>query len=212
MATDRKAFIKIEKESLSELVSINDFEKLIGFEFLQTLRFESENLLSKIRSEIESLHKKGDLTVQQKWFGSYFKSEIQYPVIPDVFLKFINPEIGWGVFANRDFKKMECICQYSGVVRKSKRADKTNAYCFEYTLTNGVKTPFTIDAQDAGGISRFINHSEKPNLQSSLATIDNLNYVLLIANSDLKKGQQLCYDYGPDYWEYRQAPIDILKL
>ena len=212
MATNTQAFIKIEKGSNPELVLIKDFELLIGFEFLQKLQYQPEKLSSKIRSQIEGLYKKGHLSVQQIWFGSYYKSEILHPQIPDIVLKFINPELGWGVFADRDFKKMEMICQYSGILRKSKKEDKTNAYCFEYTLANGIKTPFTIDAQECGGISRFINHSQKPNLQSSLATIDFLNYILLIANKDIKKGEQLCYDYGPDYWSQRQPPVDISKI
>ena len=129
--------------------------------------------------------------------------------IPDVIIRYINPVLGWGVFAARDFRKMEFIAEYSGLVRKSRKSDKTNAYCFEYTLANGVKTPYTIDAQDKGGIGRMINHSVHANLQSSLATIDFLNHVVLITSRPIKKGEQLCYDYGPDYWSHREKSVDI---
>ena len=78
-----------------------------------------------------------------------------------------------------------------------------NAYCFGYILANDVKTPYTIDAQDIGSIARFINHSETPNLISTLATIDFINHILLITNEPISKGQQLCYNYGEAYWSQR---------
>lgn len=189
--------------------AIEEWEKLTGAIFSSTLQFETEIIKEKIRNKIEKLYRKGELTRQQLWFGSYFKKEMESPFIPDVELRYIDSTFGYGVFAARDFAKYEFIAEYSGLVRKSRRSDKTNAYCFEYTLANGVKTPYTIDAEIQGGIGRMVNHSQNPNLQSSLATIDFLNHIILITSRPIKKGEQLCYDYGDDYWAHREKPILI---
>lgn len=186
-----------------------NWKKITDTTFSNQLEFENEGVRNKIHKKIEKLYKKGELTRQQLWFGAFYKKEIESLFIPDVEIRFINDRLGWGVFAARDFAKCEFIAQYSGRVRKSRRSDRTNAYCFEYTLANGVKTPYTVDAQDQGGIGRMINHSEYPNLQSSLATIDFINYIILITNRPVRKGEQFCYDYGPDYWSHREKPISI---
>jgi SET domain-containing protein len=188
---------------------VNNWEKISDAKFSNQLEFEKVSIREKIRKKIEKLYKKGELTRQQLWFGAFFKKEIESFFLPDIEIRFINKTLGFGVFAARDFKKMEFIAQYTGVVRKSRKSDRTNAYCFEYTLANGVKTPYTVDAQDQGGIGRLINHSETPNLQSSLATIDFLNYIVLITSRPVRKGEQFCYDYGPDYWSHREKPINL---
>lgn len=206
----QKNRILTEKEGKETSLSIEEFEKRMGIAFIQRLEFASDSILSKIRRKTEKLYRKGELSRQQLWFGSFYKSEIESPSIPDVIVRYIDPQIGWGVFANRDFKKMEFIAAYTGVLRKSKWSDRRNAYCFEYTLASGVKTRYTIDAQDKGGIARFFNHSKSPNLLSSIATIDFVNYVILIASKPILKGAQLCYDYGPDYWRKREAPSELL--
>lgn len=188
---------------------LKDWEKITDAKFSNELIFENLKIREKIRKKIEKLYKKGELTRQQLWFGAYFRKEIESLFIPDIEIRFINKTLGYGVFAKRDFSKLEFIAQYSGLVRKSRRSDRMNAYCFEYLLANGVKTAYTVDAQDQGGIGRMINHSENPNLQSSLATIDFLNHIVLITSRPVKKGEQLCYDYGPDYWSHREKPIHL---
>lgn len=199
----------IENEGKQDLITIEEWETIAQASFSTTLDFDTPSIREKIIKKTEKLYKNGDLSRQQIWFGSYFKPELSSLFIPDVVIRYIDPIFGWGVFANRDFKKMEFIAEYSGLVRKAKRSDRTNAYCFEYTLAGGVKTPYTIDAQDKGGIGRLINHSTSPNLQSSLATVDFISHVILITNQPIKKGTQLSYDYGPDYWSKREAPLSI---
>lgn len=201
--------ILVQHEGQEKKMSILDFSKLMQVTYSNDLQFEKEGDLLKVKSKLKKLHKKGDLTLQQIWFGHYFEKEIKEGLIPDVVVKYVSPIVGFGIFANRDFKKMEFIAHYSGKVRKRKRSDKGNAYCFEYTLSSGVKTPFTIDAQDVGSIGRLINHSQNPNLTSALATIDWLNYVIFITKRPISKGEQLFYDYGDAYWVKRENPLEL---
>lgn len=194
-----------EKEGRT--LPLDEFEKLTGAKWLQRLEFGE--LFPKMVKEGSRLHKKGEMTLEQLWLGRYYQKELTTLPEPDITIRWIDPLLGWGVFANRPFKKMEFIAEYAGRVRKRERRDTKNGYCFEYVLVQGIKSPYTIDALEQGGVSRYINHSEKPNLNSSLATLNDISHVILYAKEPIAKGEQLCYDYGPDYWAKRAAPLPL---
>jgi uncharacterized protein len=195
-----------EKEG--HTLTLPEFEKLTGVKWEPQLDFD-DSVLSHITKEALKLHKKGEMTLEQLWLGRYFQKEISSSYVPDIAIRWIDPTLGWGVFAMRDFKKMQFIAEYTGKLRKRRREDVKNAYCFEYVVAQGFRSPYTIDALDQGAVARYINHSETPNLNSSLATFDNISHVVLYAKEPIAKGAQLCYDYGPDYWSKRTAPIPL---
>lgn len=199
--------LRVDRGNGEETIASSEFEKWTGAAFIPQLDLGDFSTLSDIAKRTQKLYKKGELTREQLWLGSYFRKEILQPPVPDVVLRHIGPEVGWGVFAARGLKKMTYIAEYSGKLRKRRRSDRTNAYCFEYVSAQGHRTPYTIDALDQGGISRYINHSEKPNLLSALATIDFISHVILIVNEPIPKGAQLTYDYGSDYWAHRPKPV-----
>lgn len=184
-------------------------EHLTGVKWVPQLDFEDPSILLRLTKEGAKLHKKGEMTLEQIWLGRYFQKEILSQKMPDVEVRWIDPILGWGVFALRDFKKMEFIAEYTGKVRKRGRGDTKNSYCFEYIIAPGYKTPYTIDAMEQGGLSRYINHSSTPNLLSALATFDHISHVVLYTKEPIAKGTQLCYDYGPDYWSKRTPPIEL---
>lgn len=196
-----------EKEG--KQLTLEEFEKLAGAKWIPQLDFEDFHIFSDIAKDALKLHKKGEMTLEQLWLGKYFKKEILSCHMPDVAIRWIDPLLGWGVFALRDFKKMEFVAEYTGKVRKRKKTDVKNAYCFEYVVVQGIHSPYTIDALDQGGVGRYLNHSFNPNLNSSLATFENVSHVILYAKEPIAKGSQLCYDYGPDYWSKRTAPISL---
>lgn len=102
---------------------------------------------------------------------------------------------------------MEFISEYSGLVRKRNKHDSKNSYCFEYLLAPGFDTPYIIDAREQGGFARYINHSNTPNLYSAFTLVDDFPHVVIYTAVKIAKGTQLCYDYGPDYWKRRKAPL-----
>jgi hypothetical protein len=209
-----KIIVKLQKlcmifEKEKTLLSLSEFEKLTGARWISSLIFEDVTLLSSITKVGEKLYKKREMSREQLWLGQYYQKEILSKFEPEVAIRWVDSVLGWGVFALRDFKKMEFIAEYVGKVRKRKRTDRKNAYCFEYILAPGIRSVYTIDALEQGGVARYINHSSKPNLLSSLATYNNLSHVILYAKEPIAKGEQLCYDYGPDYWAKRRAPFLI---
>lgn len=196
-----------EKEG--NLLTLEQFEKHTGAKWAPELAFEDPSIPSFIAREAKKLYEKGEMTLEQLWLGRYFQKEINSRLIPDVSIRWIDHHVGWGVFAMKDFKKMQFIAEYTGRIRKRRKADVKNAYCFEYVVVQGFRSPYTIDAIDQGGLARYINHSDTPNLNSSLATYDDMSHVVLYAKEPIAKGSQLCYDYGPDYWSKRKAPLPL---
>ena len=212
----------MEKEGEGRWVPAKEIFSITGAHFVPWLEMQPATLLSickrgkKLRgpSPWDWLRTfwgfpRREIGRKQIWRGSYFQKEIESLYVSDVTLRWINPEIGWGVFARRNFKAGEYIAEYTGVVRKRKRSDEQNGYCFEYVHLSGEKTSFLIDARESGGISRYINHSEEGNLEPKLATIGTVTHVLLLTKKSIQKGEQLCYDYGPAYWAHRPRPVSL---
>lgn len=196
-----------EKEG--KILSLTEFEKWTGTRWIFELEFEDLNDLSAIQKMGAKLHKNGSLSTQQLWFGRYFQKEILSRTMPELSIRWISSDMGWGVFTDRPIQKMEFIAEYVGQVRKKRKADSKNSYCFEYTIAESASTPYNIDARERGGVARYINHSAHPNLQSALATFDDVSHVILYAKEPIAKGAQLCYDYGLDYWSKRTAPVSL---
>lgn len=203
--------IKVEKEGEERFYSVPEFEALSGAAFIPQLEFDHFSTFQDIVQRLQKAHKKKAISREQMWRGSYYKNEILTSYFPKVSIRWINESVGWGVFAEKTFKQMEFVAQYSGRVRKRVREDRKNAYGFEYLAAPFVPTPYVIDAQDQGGLARFINHSSRPNLHSLLATLDWVNYVIFIAAEPIPKGAQLFFDYGPDYWSARIRALDLRK-
>ncbi len=204
-----KGDVQIEKDGLQRAVSIEEFEALTQVLFIPPLDFDDFSLFLKIQKQVQKLLIKKEIPPEQLWLGSYYRSEILKPSIPDIIFRWVDPVIGWGVFAGRDFKKREYISEYGGKLRKKSRLDAKNAYCFEYIAAPGIYTSYTIDAREQGGVGRFINHSYQPNLLSTLATVDGMNHVIFIVKEPIAKGMQLLYDYGADYWKSRTGPLNL---
>lgn len=209
MVVRRRKFleIKIEKQNILYNVSIEEFEKEMEIKYLEKLVFENEKNLKWALKRCAKSLKRGDIEKEEMWLGYYFDKEINNGFVNSVFLKWIDPVLGYGLFADREFQKGTYICEYVGSVKKFRRSDLKNPYCFEYVAGYGIETPLTIDAREQGNLARFINHSNKPNIIPELAFTGGLIHVILRTSQFVAKGNELTYDYGPKYWSKRESPI-----
>jgi SET domain-containing protein len=198
--------LRFEKDGLE--ITLDVFLEHVKISWIYQYKVD-EKILQEIDIDFTKCRQKNLFSQSQNWLGVYFKNEILSDYMPDVTIRWIDNKIGWGVFANRDFKKMQFVAVYSGNLRKKSKKDSKNSYCFEYVIAEGIATSYTIDALDCGGVSRFINHSTNANLSSSVATVSNRSYIILYTKKSIAKGEQLCYDYGPDYWSKRSKPLEI---
>jgi histone-lysine N-methyltransferase SETD8 len=112
---------------------------------------------------------------------------------------------GKGVFAVKEFKKGDLVCEYSGQLLNKKEADKQEKEyegkpecgCYMYYFKFNGKTMCVDATKDNGQLGRLLNHSKtKANVVTKLFEIDRLPYLALLAKRDVSIGEELVYDYG----------------
>ncbi len=97
---------------------------------------------------------------------------------------------GLGLFADEDIKEGEFIIKYEGKLIDSKVADKlNNRYLFE------IDENYTIDGSDRSNLARYINHFCEPNIEADIVAGE----IAFFALRDIKKGEELGFDYGEEY-------------
>ncbi|MBU6383655.1 MAG: SET domain-containing protein-lysine N-methyltransferase [Verrucomicrobia bacterium] len=173
------------------------------------ITFQNEEERLDILQRGLAAFKRGDIPHRAVELGEKYKQQIEVPVEPKVDIRFINEEVGHGVFAKTNIKKGQFIGEYTGTVRENTRIYfvPLNNYCYEYPIPDRLGRSFVIDATN-GNFTRFINHSYQPNLQPHYAFLDGFYHCIFFALQDIQKGEQLCYDYGRNYWMLRKMPCD----
>jgi hypothetical protein len=205
---ERPLTINLEKKGKSFLLTKKQFEEEMEIDYLFDLELGSLSTFFSVVSRCHKTEKKHEISREQKWLSFYFSQELDNPVFPDLTIKWVDNFLGYGLFTNRDLLSNTFIGEYTGVLRKSKkRVDEKNSYCFEY-LIGGIETPFLIDAKEKGNFTRFINHSSHPNLRPAYVYKNGIIHLILQTNQPVKKGSELTYDYGPNYWKKREKPIE----
>ncbi|KAK2641634.1 hypothetical protein Ddye_023397 [Dipteronia dyeriana] len=106
---------------------------------------------------------------------------------------------GSGIVADEDIKRGEFVIEYVGEVIddktceerlwKMKHRGETNFYLCE------INRDMVIDATYKGNKSRYINHSCCPNTEMQKWIIDGETRIGIFATRDIKKGENLTYDY-----------------
>lgn len=104
--------------------------------------------------------------------------------------------MGKGLFADQDINQGTIIGIYDGEeidkAEQDKRQSAGNVYIME------VDGNF-VDG-DTGGMMKFINHSFTPNCEAVLWSIKGKKYSAITTVKDIRRGEQLFYDYGNTYY------------
>jgi SET domain-containing protein len=180
------------------------------FEPLLHLDVEDHRVLDSVLKRCQRALEREWITPRQKWLGVWHAKEIQSGFFCPARVEWIDPVLKYGVFADRDLPAHSFVGEYTGILRRRPLfRKKRNDYCFEYTIGDSRGSPFLIDAEPAGSLARFINHSATPNLEPVSVYCGGMMHIILITLRPIPKGSQLCYDYGPDYWAKRQSPERI---
>lgn len=131
----------------------------------------------------------------------HYQTKLSKGVVAETAIRWIDQDLGYGLFALQDIPVNSFIGEYTGLVRRlpPQKPDKNN-YCLLYP--NLFKT--VIDALAHGNETRFINHSDTPNLQLLCVSKCNLLHFILIAKAPIQAGTQLTFDYGKHFWMHRQ--------
>lgn len=199
--------VKIQDKGADQVVSltVEEFEKTFNLVYRPFLVFESYTQLVEVIRSCPYLLRSQRLAKENYEWGRLYSKELATGTIADVSIRWINESMGYGVFAEADIPEGSFIGEYTGVVRRLyRRYPNPNAYCFRYPTRLWSLKYFAIDALHESNVLRFINHSDRPNLLPLCAVDRRLLHQLLFANRLIPKGQQLTFDYGPDYWVRRQ--------
>lgn len=115
-----------------------------------------------------------------------------------------SPQKGLGVFAKQDIEKDNFIIEYMGEFVKGKEQIKKRLAKYMNLKENhyvlACKGNY-IDATRMGNIARFINHSCDPNCRVEFWTVYRKICVGIFAQRDIKKGEEINYDYKFESYE-----------
>lgn len=197
------------QEKRLDYFSEEDVLKHFNFRYIDDLKFQRFPYLNWVNKECDKRLLEEELRKQNLWKTHLYGVNLTHKKVPKTYVKWINSLVGYGLFALEDIPAYTWIGEYTGLIRKRTRhLDQYNNYIFGYVVANA-ETPFVIDAQNQGNYTRFINHSDEPNLRSSWLVLDRIGHVILIAQQKIPKHTQLTYDYGVDYWKKRTAPFEL---
>ena len=109
-----------------------------------------------------------------------------------------------GLFANKDIKKGTKIINYIGKIITKKETEKNPKFDNSKAIyLYNLNSRYDLDGDFSYNTARLINHSCDPNCE-----VDGKGLKLWISSiKDIKKGEELSYDYGFGYDEdYKQFP------
>jgi len=103
---------------------------------------------------------------------------------------------GWGVFATQSIPKNKRIVTYDGekirnkesLKREARYLKKGHIWCFKLNRL------FVRDAAVGGNVARYINHACEPNCYTRVIG----DTIWIIAARNIRKGEELTYDYSTD--------------
>lgn len=184
--------------------TIKDFfaEKKIAY--LPRTVYVDEGVRSAILRRCARVDRKGKVERERRWLGSYYSRELEEEYFPPFEIRWVNTRIGYGVYARSLLLPCAFIGEYTGYVRRKKLFfAKSSDYCFGLETHMGWPG-YVIDAEKGGNMTRFLNHSQRPNLEPVAIFHKGLIRIVLRTLRRIEKGEQLTYDYGVDYWRKRE--------
>ncbi|MFT4551890.1 MAG: FkbM family methyltransferase [Chlamydiales bacterium] len=186
--------------------SIKDFYKLTGIHYIYQMEFENEQIAKRIYKQCSKALKNDQITIECQWLGVLYSQDLLEHSIVDVSVRWINKEVGYGLFAEKDIKAKEFIGEYAGLVRKD---EPDNLYSFTYP-TSDFKGYWkhNIDAEFWSNEIRYANHSDNPNAESAALFHAGLLKIIIRALKDIDAGSQITYDYSQSYWEALEKTPD----
>jgi len=193
-------------EGRLRFLSEMEFEKIFGIQHTPQLIFNSVQTLDDIAKRTRKQSFSEEARLKNKWTRALLLRQREKNELAPGAIKWVDNEVGYGVFAYKDLPEYTYIGEYTGLVRKrAPRKDQFNNYVFRYVT--GIKdAPYVIDARESGNFTRFINHSDHPNLTSRWIIVDGITHIIFFTNAFMKRGTQMTYDYGENYWKSRRFP------
>lgn len=194
----------ISKSNQKERFTRQQFRNFFGVEYLSHLSFASYEDLQKIIAHCPWILQEWFLGKEHWALGRRYQQELALGTVANIEIRWIDRNIRYGLFAGEDFSVGTFIGEYTGYVRQLNRyRPDHNGYCFHYPTKYWSWDYYVVDALKGGNETRFINHSDFPNLEPLCLVDRGLLHLVFRTKGNVKKGEQLTFDYGKDYWQKR---------
>ena len=108
---------------------------------------------------------------------------------------------GLGLFATARIEKGAFIVEYVGRRITTAEADRREARGAKYMYE--LNSRWTIDGSSRRNIARYANHACRPNAESDIVK----GKVILRAIKTIAPGDEITYDYGPEYFDLIIKPM-----
>jgi uncharacterized protein len=103
---------------------------------------------------------------------------------------------GLGLFAIKPIKRGAYIATYRGPRISTEESDRRERLGAKYMLE--LNSRWTIDGSPRWNVARYMNHSCWPNAKP----ITRKGRIVFVALRLIAPGEELTYNYGPEYFEY----------
>lgn len=186
-------------------LSLEGFEKALGIHYRPFLTFSSYQLLEEVVNNCPYVLRSQTLASDNYEWTKAYHQELCFGQTASIYIKWIDEALGYGAFAEEEILPGCFIGEYTGIVRRlSRNHSDYNPYCFHYPTRFWSLKYFVVDSMREGNLTRFINHSNNPNLQPLCLVDRGVLHQVFVAKNKIKKDEQLTFDYGDDYWAKRK--------
>lgn len=129
-------------------------------------------------------------------------------LFPDLGTELVQyPDKGIGMRALIAIPTDTIIDVYLGVVKTEERSFRgMGMYLTGFRHSGSNSSEFMIDAAMLGNETRYLNDSCRPNCVFRDLTVGARCYYAIQTTREIRPGEELCLDYGNDYWRNRLAP------
>lgn len=187
-----------------ELLSRAQFKHFFHVKYCDHLFFPDYLFLQKVLKDCPWIIRKSFLGEENRLQGLQYQNELSQGTIEKVAIQWIDAELGYGLFALQDLPENTYIGEFTGLVRRlSRRNPNQNVYCFHYPTRFWSWNYTVVDALMYGNETRFINHSDTPNLHPFCVWERNFLHIIFLTKEPIQAGTQLTYNYGKDFWKHR---------
>jgi len=121
-------------------------------------------------------------------------------------LAWINEEVGWGVYAAKDYLPGDYIVRYGGMLEEEEKVESKS-----YNLMVSFEG-YVLSALQHRNLGGMVNHSFFPNAETQCVFEKGAEQAILTAKEYIPKGKQILIDYSSSYWSEDQDEAEPSKV
>jgi len=176
-------------------------ENVIAKRYAADYKQKYDRFFKKYKQKLSKTRRK-----QFDAFLKYIKKHGDLKYCKRIDLRYISKKVGYGVFAKEDIPPYSTLHHYIGEIIPSNKLNPDHDSTFSFELFDD----YSIDAMKKGNWTRFMNHSDVGEPTNNVTvweyyTKDGPEIIFTSGPRPIKKGTQLLYSYGEEYWEDKKA-------